>query len=113
MRMKTTRKAIVENYYCVSVDYCGLQNLLYYADSQYYTAGVYGWNFDVYTFEYKGCNIAICTGYRGMPGKSVPYDTVHEFDTEAKKIRCDNEENKKERLDSLIQEFLFVAFHEL
>jgi hypothetical protein len=31
-----------------------------------YSAGTYGWNFDVY--EVGG--VAICTGYRGMPSKN-------------------------------------------
>ena len=113
MRTKVTRKQIVDNYYCVAVGYCQLQHMLSYANSPYYTAGIYGWNFDVYTFEYKGCNVAICTGYRHIPGIRVPFDTEYHFETRAEKICYDNEGNKKERLDSLIQEFLAAAFPEL
>ena len=113
MRTKVTRKQIVDNYYCVAVGYCQLQHMLSYANSPYYTAGIYGWNFDVYTFEYKGCNVAICTGYRGMPGKHLDYAMEHEFDIKAERICYDDERNKRERLDSLIQEFLAAAFPEL
>ena len=105
MRLQVTRKKLTENYYCIAAGYCQLQNLLHYSSSPYYAAGVYGWNFDAYTFEYKGCNIAICTGYRGMPGKSVSYDIRQEFEKRAEKINCDNEGNKRERLDVLIKEF--------
>ena len=113
MRIKVSKKQIEQNYYCIAVGYCQLQHLLSYANSPYYASGVYGWNFDVYPFEYKGCNVAICTGYRGMPGKSIDYAMEHDFDTRAEKICYDNEGNKKERLDTLIQEFLAVAFPEL
>ena len=109
IRMKTTRKQIKQNYYCIAIGYGQLQHLLTYANSPYYTAGVYGWNFDAYTFEYKGCNVAICTGYRGMPGISIPYAMENEFDNKAKKILADNEGNKRERLDTLIKEFISVA----
>ena len=49
----------------VRVGYCGAQWLLSYLTPAYYTAGVYGWNCDVYTVA--GLNI--CTGYRGMVGE--------------------------------------------
>ena len=113
MRVQVTRRKLTENFYCIAVGYCQLQNLLNYSRSPYYTAGVYGWNFDAYTFEYKGCNIAICTGYRGMPGESVPYDIEHEFDTRAEKINYDNDGNKRERLESLIMEFIAIVYPEL
>lgn len=113
IRMKTTRKQIADNHYCIAVGYCQLQHLLTYASSPYYTAGVYGWNFDAYTFKYKGCNVAICTGYRSMPGIHLDYDIEKDFDNRAQNILADNEGNKRERLDALIQEFLSVALPEI
>src|SRR5574344_28909 len=113
MRMKATRKQIVDNHYCIAVGYCQLQHLLTYAKSPYYTAGVYGWNFDVYPFEYNGYNVAICTGYRGMPGIFIPYTVEKEFDNKAEKILADNEGNKRERLDALIQEFISAALPDM
>lgn len=111
--MKTTKKQIEQNYYCIAVGYCQLQHLLSYANSPYYTAGIYGWNFDVYTFEYRGCNVAICTGYRGMPGIHLDYNMEQGFDNRAKNIIADNEGNKRERLNALIQEFLSVALPDI
>ena len=49
----------------VRVGYCGAQWLLSYLTPAYYTAGVYGWNCDVYTIA----GLTICTGYRGMVGE--------------------------------------------
>lgn len=114
MRTKVTARQIKQNYYCIAVGYCQLQHLLTYASAPYYTAGVYGWNFDAYTFEYKGCNIAICSGYRSMPGKSVDYNIEREFEKRAEIILADDiMGTKKERLESLIMEFIAVALPEL
>ena len=48
----------------VRVGYCDLQDALSGITPAYYTAGVYGWNCDVYTVA--GLNI--CTGYRPAAG---------------------------------------------
>ena len=61
-RGEKTRKWIAGNYICYGTGYCDLQYLLRYQSRDYYTTGVYGWNFDVYTFG----DYAITTGYRGM-----------------------------------------------
>jgi len=114
MRVKVSRKQIAENYYCISVGYCELQHLFMFQNSPYYNSGVYGWNFDVYAFEFRGCNVAITTGYRGMidncKGNKCTYETYREFDNKAALILTDNSRNKKEQLDALIQEFLTVVF---
>ena len=68
MKIKTTRKAIVNgSSNIVSVGYCDLSTLLRYHSPIAYTSGIYGWNFDVY--EVNG--LTICTGYRGMPGRTA------------------------------------------
>lgn len=65
MKVKTTRKAIVNGSYNVKcAGYCDLSYLLNNHSPIAYTCGVYGWNFDVY--EVYG--VTICTGYRNMPG---------------------------------------------
>ena len=48
----------------VRVGYCDLQGVLSGIDPDYYTAGVYGWNCDVYTIA----GLTICTGYRPAAG---------------------------------------------
>lgn len=57
----------------VRVGYCDLQNVLSGIDPDYYTAGVYGWNCDVYTIA----GLTICTGYR--PAAGVPAVGVREL----------------------------------
>lgn len=48
----------------VRVGYCDLYGALSGIDPDYYTAGVYGWNCDVYTIA----GLTICTGYRPAAG---------------------------------------------
>ena len=68
MSMKTTRKAVVNNYPNIrSADYCDLQALLRNHNPLCHTEGIYGWNFDVYSVY----GLTICTGYRNMPGKRL------------------------------------------
>ena len=48
----------------VRVGYCDLYGVLSGIEPDYYTAGVYGWNCDVYVIA----GLAICTGYRPAAG---------------------------------------------
>ena len=70
-KYRTTAKAIRDAMRAgtptVALGYCELQRLLGCADPVAYTAGVYGWNFDVYRLG----GLTICTGYRGMIGADV------------------------------------------
>lgn len=106
MKFKTTRKAIVNGSYNVrSAGYCDLSHLLHYHEATAYTAGVYGWNFDV--FEVYG--LTICTGYRNMPGKRLEH--IREYEEKARAIINDwdtykgNYEAKKEAVEKLLKEF--------
>jgi len=79
MKYKTTAKAIKEGYHkIISCGYCDLQSLLSYRSPTAYSAGVYGWNFDVYDID----GVAIATGYRGMPSKNsnVSYALIREYE---------------------------------
>lgn len=57
----------------VRVGYCDLQDALTGIRPDYYTAGLYGWNCDVYIIA----GLAICTGYR--PAAGVPAVGVREL----------------------------------
>ena len=48
----------------VRTGYCELQDALQGIEPDYYTAGLYGWNCDVYTIA----GLTICTGYRPAAG---------------------------------------------
>ena len=67
------REAERAGYPTVRVGYCDLQNALAGITPDYYTAGQYGWNCDVYNIA--GLNI--CTGYR--PAAGVPAVGVREL----------------------------------
>lgn len=104
MKFKTTRNAIVNgavNVKCAG--YCDLQNLLQNHDPIAYTAGVYGWNFDVYDVY----GVTICTGYRNMPGSRL--DHIREYEAKAAAIwSWDNKTpftEKQKQVEKLLQEF--------
>lgn len=83
MKFKTTRKAIMANYGTViEVDYCELQNLLKYKSPVAYTAGVYGWNADIYEFG----GVAIVTGYRPFGNIRLNREIMDKYEKEAENI---------------------------
>ena len=105
MKFKTTRKAIVNgSSNIVAVGYCDLQTLLRYHSPIAYTSGVYGWNFDVY--EVNG--LTICTGYRGMPGRTA--NNVRKYEDAARDAleRLDWREAETE-IERLLTEFCAQA----
>ena len=99
MKYKTTAKALREGYYTIiSAGYCELQTLLNYERPIAYSAGVYGWNFDVYEFD----GVAIATGYRGMPSQNSlsNYQLIKEYNGKAEGKSC---EERKALLKEFIQ----------
>ena len=109
MKFKTTAKAIRESYgKKIAVSYCAMQYLLSNHAPIAYTCGVYGWNFDVYQID----GVTICTGYRGMVGKSPNYDVLREYETKAEKARYNRNlpyEEREKEVEKLLKEFLAVA----
>lgn len=68
MKCRITRKSILVA--CKNIKCAGFEDLHYLLQNHEpfaYTAGIYGWNFDVYSVY----GVTICTGYRGMPGKRL------------------------------------------
>lgn len=105
MKSKTTQAEIKHAYpIIISAPYCALQNLLAYETPVLYTAGKYGWNYDVYDM---GVSVAICTGYRGMPGQKSKH--YRDYDARAQHIRFDptlTEYEKRKKLSILCSEFV-------
>lgn len=105
MKFKTTRKAIVSGTPAsrlLCAGYCDLQNLLRGHEPIAYTAGVYGWNFEVY--EVYG--LTICTGYGNMPGRRAK--NIAEYEAKARAIweeYSESWESRSERVESLLKEF--------
>lgn len=84
-KVHTTMKAIRANYRKVfRAGYCDLQHICYTTFPQFYNAGVYGWNCDIY-INYK-YDIAVTTGYRNMAGNRIPSEVLQKYDSIARSI---------------------------
>ena len=107
MKYKTTRRAIVNGSpRLVSVGYCDAAALLWNHAPVAYTCGTYGWDFDVYEVD----GLTICTGYRGMPGRTA--NNVHEFERRARLIKDDYSRDTEERraeVEKILHEFIAQA----
>ena len=78
MKTKRTMRDIKSQYpTIIQVSYCDAQNILCMDDPAAYTAGVYGWNADVYPIT---SGIAICTGYRPFGNIKPDRETVSRRD---------------------------------
>jgi hypothetical protein len=106
MKVKVTKKQVQENYKnIISVGYCDLQYLLRFKEPSYYTAGVYGWNADIYQVNYNTC---IVTGYRPF-GNISNYELVREVEKIASDIldnRALSLEEQKAQIDFVFANFI-------
>ena len=105
MKYKTTQKAIKEKFrYIIYTGYAELQSLLKHVEPIAYTAGVYGWNADIYTID----GVAIVTGYRPFGNIRADYDICEKYESEANHIikSVYNYEECKTALDDLISKFI-------
>lgn len=84
-KQHATIKSIRQNwkkvFYC---GYCDLQDIFYHRNPQYYNAGIYGWNCDIYCDFAR--DIAITTGYRNMTGRRIPDELLKKYGDIAKEI---------------------------
>ena len=99
MKTKTTKKAIMSAYSnVIKVGYCDMQNALKWREPNFYTAGVYGWNADVYVIDH---DTVIVTGYRPFGNMELPREVIdtlnkcarsimHYFDYDIAKIYLGN-----------------------
>lgn len=106
MKAKRTMRDIKSQYpTIIQVSYCDAQNMLCMDDPAAYTAGVYGWNADIYPIT---SGVAICTGYRPFGNIKPDRETVSRYEKRAREMRRDlwNAEVLAERLHSLQMEFV-------
>ena len=110
MKRKTTRKWVADYYTCYGTGYGDLQYLLRFQDADFYTCGVYGWNFDVYTFG----KYAITTGYRGMVHHvETQWEIEKEYEEKARQIIYNREldfDEQKKQVNLLLKDFLKKVF---
>ncbi len=106
MNIKTTKKEIQKNFdKIIKVGYCELQNLLYFKNRNFYTAGVYGWNADIHIINNK---TVVCTGYRPFGNIEVKRDITEKYDNLAYNILSSriNFEEKRKKIGNLLDEFI-------
>ena len=107
MKTRTTRKAVINsNNNVIHAGAATLSNLLINHDATEYSAGTYGWNFDVYHVF----GAAICIGYRNMPGRPAKNDII--FDQRARRILESyhfNYDLAYESIENLLKEFIDQA----
>ena len=81
MKERTTMKYIKQNYKkIINVGYCKLQNFLKHETPKYYTAGIYGWNSDIYVFG----DIALATGYRPFGNIEIKNEIIEHIEEKSK-----------------------------
>ena len=96
----------------IEVGYCDLYYLLWAKNADYYTAGVYGWNADIYIC---GWDICICTGYRPFGNIRPDRKTLEKYEKAAEKIiksRKYTYETKQTKVIELLQEFIKITIEE-
>lgn len=109
MKTHTTIKSIRNNWdKKFQAFYCDLQFIYRGVEPNYYNAGIYGWNCDIYC-DFKR-DIAISTGYRNMTGRIIPDEIIEKYSNIAKEIAKNTwskpyEETRK-ALDENIENFL-------
>ena len=102
---KITRKQVNMYKNIICVPYCDLWYLLYFRNKDGYNSGVYGWNYDVFHINLNTC---IVTGYRPF-GNIKNYDLCDEYNEKAKNViedRTLSNEEKKEKVENLLEEFI-------
>ena len=85
--------------------YCDLSYILDRYGAQFYNAGVYGWNCDIYV-DFS-TDAAITTGYRNMRGERIPADLLERYDKEGRELseKMWELENYRERKEDLARRF--------
>lgn len=83
-KKETSIKWVKNNFRCFMAGYCDLQYIFRVTDPQFYNAGVYGWNCNIYVNYRK--DIAITTGYRNMTGKCIPDELIKKYSEIGKEI---------------------------
>lgn len=105
MKVKVTRSLLKSHYNrAIAIGYCDAYSLLYFENPEYYTAGIYGWNFDAYDID----GVLITTGYRGMIGVTPNYERLRFFNKKSEDVINSKItfEEKKKKVSELLKDFI-------
>ena len=105
MKYKTTKKEITNRYWSkIVIGYADAQHLLRFNQPTAYTCGVYGWNADIHHINNA---TAVITGYRPVGNIHPDYETIRNYNEQAKEIQQANDyQTAKEKTNELLQKFV-------
>ena len=84
MKTRTTKKAIMSTYRnVIRVGYCDMQDALKWRVPNFYTAGLFGWNADVYVID---DDTVIVTGYRPFGNMELSREVIDTLNKCARSI---------------------------
>ena len=103
MKTQITKKAIMSAFKnVIRVGYCDMQSALTWREPNFYTAGVYGWNADVYVID---ADTVIVTGYRPFGNVKLSRDVIDTLNKCAESITHDLDyDTAKARLNKNLYE---------
>jgi hypothetical protein len=97
MKVRVSQKSIKEAFsYIIPIGYCQAYNMLAHRNPNFYTAGMYGWNSDIYVIDN---NTVIVTGYRTFGTIKPRYSLVEKYEQRAA-------EGDKTALEDFLKEVL-------
>lgn len=106
MKQITAKEVKATHVRTLQFGYGEIYNLLTFKNPYAYTAGIYGWNADVYSYG----TTAIMIGYRPT-GEKVNPEIYKPYETEAALVIADknlNWDEKKEKMIGLFEDFMEV-----
>ena len=111
LKVQVTKKQVMNSYrHVICVGGSSLYYLLRFKDARFYTAGIYGWNADVYEISN---NTVIVMGDRPFGNIEPEYDIARGFEDRAREIivRSDFLEyaEQEKAIDDLLDEFMQVV----
>ena len=111
MKTRITKKAIVDRYQTIIADGGNMQDLLNYKNADFFTAGVNGWNSDIYILEHEDLynTIVISTGDRAFGNISTSYWHLMDYEKKARAIVGNYDikyEDKKEQVNKLLYTYI-------
>lgn len=108
-KIKTTQKAMRENYHIIGVGYCDAHYLLKGVDPIAYSSGVYGWQCDYYNVD----GVIISTGYSYIHNKNVKidYETIQKYENKARALWNNNKpyHDTKKAVNKLLSKMIKEA----
>ena len=100
MKMKVTKKSVLNAFGNVyGIPYCDCYQLFRSLDCHMYTAGIYGWNCDIYTVN----GVAITTGYRCF-GRSINSGVMKKYEKRFQNLKNKNAMKATEYFEKMIAE---------